>query len=104
MRRAGVLAVVSLLLLVGCGNSTSGGDYVSRYEPVADAPTLRELKRELLEDIDPRVRTLKVIDEHPHEGMGLRQPAQPPEPHRVVARHVADDGTWTAREWLQCID
>lgn len=62
------IRLAPVLLLFGCSGSTSGGDCASHYDPVADAPTLGELKRELREDVDPRVRSLKVIDEHPDEG------------------------------------
>ena len=105
MRRTGVPAVVSLLFLVGCASSTSGGDCVSRYERVADAPTLRELKGELLKDVDPRVRSLKVIDEHPDEGkvyVNLLNRRNRTVLSLDMWRQA--DGTWTAQQWSQCID
>ena len=104
MRWIGIRLAPALLLL-GCSGSTSGGDCVSHYEPVADAPTLGELKRELREDVDPRVRSLKVIDEHPDKGkvyvvlLNRRN-------RTVMSLDMwrRNDGTWTARQWSQCID
>jgi hypothetical protein len=104
------LPVIALLLVCGCSAehvSSSGddGNCVSQYEPVADAPTLRELKRELLKDVDPTVRSLKVTDEHPDEGkvyVSLLNRRN----RTVMALDMwqQDDGTWTAQQWSQCID
>jgi hypothetical protein len=83
MRWIHAAPLAGLFLATGClsdDGSTPGGDCTSHYEVVADAPTRAALKRELLEEVDPRVRTLRVIDEDP------------------------DDGTWTAQQWSQCID
>lgn len=103
MWRTGGPAVL-LLLLTGCSSTTSGGDCVSRYEPVADAPTLRELKQELRE-VDPRVRSLKVIGQHPDEDkvyVNLLNRRN----RTVMSLDMwqKDDGTWTAQQWSQCID
>ena len=100
------VAAVTLPFLVGCASSSGGdGDCTSHYEPVADAPTKAGLRHELLERVDPRVRSLKVIDKHHEEGkvyvilLNRR--------HRTVMSldmWQRDDGTWTAQQWSQCID
>jgi hypothetical protein len=94
-----------LPLLAGCLSSQPAGDCNSQYEPVANAPTLRELERELREDVDPRVRSLKVIDKHPDEGkvyINLLNRRN----RTVMSLDMwrQDDGTWTAQQWSQCID
>lgn len=104
------LPAIALLLASGCSAehvSSSGddGNCVSQYEPVADAPTLPELRRELLEDIDQTVRSLKVTDEHPDKEKVYVNLLN----HRnrtVMALDMwqQDDGTWTAQQWSQCID
>ena len=102
-------SVVGLLLLFGCsqnvGSSGDDGPCVSHYEPVASAPTLAMLKRELREDVNPRVRSLKVIDEHPDEDkvyVNLLNSRN----RTVMSLDMwqRDDGTWTAQQWSQCID
>ncbi len=100
-------ACVALLLpfLVGCASSSSGGDCTSHYEAVADAPTRAALKDELLERVDPRVRSLKFIDKHPDEDKVYVNLLN--RRHRTVMSldmWQRDDGTWTAQQWSQCID
>jgi hypothetical protein len=104
MRHAGG-AMILLLILSGCSSTTTGEDCVSRYEPVAEARTLKALKHELRHDVDPRVRSLKVIDEHPDKGkvyVNLLNRRN----RTVMSLDVwrQGDGTWTAQQWSQCID
>ena len=103
------VSVVSLLCLFGCSQNVSSsgedGQCVSHYEPIADAPTLAQLKRELRENVDPRVRSLTVIDEHPDDGkvyVNLLNSRN----RTVMSLDMwqRDDGTWTAQQWSQCID
>jgi hypothetical protein len=85
--------------------SSSDDECTSHYEPVADAPTRATLKGKLLHDVDPRVRSLRVIDEDRVDDkvtVNLLNRRQ-----RVVISldmWQRDDGTWTARQWAQCTD
>ncbi|GAA2142236.1 hypothetical protein GCM10009844_13180 [Nocardioides koreensis] len=91
--------------LIGCAGSTDGGDCTSHYQPVADAPTREALKKELLEHVDPRVRSMRVIREHPDKGKVYVNLIN--RRHRSVMSldmWQRDDGTWTAQQWSQCID
>lgn len=99
------VVMVTLPFLVGCLGSSSDGDCTSRYEPVADAPTRTALKAELLEGVDPRVRSVRVIDRHPEEGkvyVNLLDRRNRPVMSLDMWRQ--DDRTWTAQQWSQCID
>lgn len=85
--------------------SGDDGQCISHYEPIADSPTLAELKRELREDVNPKVRSLKVIDEHPDKGkvyVNLLNRRN----RTVMSLDMWQqaDGTWTAQRWSQCID
>lgn len=104
------LAVVGVLV-VGCGGpdvmsgTGGGGDCTSHYVPVADAPTRAALLRELREDVDRRVRDLRVIDDHSRPGKVVVNLLN------ARGRNVMSldmwqraDGSWTARQWSQCID
>jgi hypothetical protein len=93
------------MLLPGCAGSTSGADdCTSRYEPIASGPTRHALARRLLQ-VDPRVRSLRVLDSHGggrKVGLNLLNRR-----HRVVMSldmWRRKDGTWTAQRWSQCID
>jgi hypothetical protein len=98
--------VVALLpFLAGCQGAPEADACVSHYEPVADAPTRHELRRELREDVDPSVRALKVIDEHPDPGKVYVNLLDRRD-RLVMSLDMWQraDGTWTAERWSQCID
>jgi hypothetical protein len=55
--------------------------------------------------VDHKVRSLKVIDEHPDEGTVYANLLN--RRHRIVMSldiWKRTDGTWTAERWMQCID
>jgi hypothetical protein len=100
-----VVSAAGLMLQAGCAGTITEGDCHSHYEHVADAPTKPALRRQLLHDVDPRVRSLRVIDsDRPHDKVvvnllnGRR--------HVVMSLDMwrRDNGTWTAQRWSQCID
>jgi hypothetical protein len=99
--------LVALPFVTGCesAGTTSGDDCTSHYVLVADARTRADLLRELRENVDPRVRTLRLIDEHPDPGkvyVNLVSGRQ----RLVMSLDMwqRPDGAWTARQWSQCID
>jgi len=110
MRGMCVAAAAALTLLVGCSPvqvSSSGddGDCTSHYEPVASAPTRGALKTRLLRHVDPRTRSLRVIDEDTNDDKVVVNLLN----HRrrlIMSLDMweRDDGTWTAQQWSQCID
>lgn len=107
VRWRSLLAAIALLpAFVGCaGSSSDDGDCTSHYEPVAQAPTKASLKHTLLHDVDPRVRSLKVIDEDPSDDKVIVNLLN--RRGRVVMSLDVwrrEDGTWTAEQWSQCID
>jgi hypothetical protein len=104
------VALAVLPCLVGCstehvGSSSDDGDCTSHHELIADAPTRTALRDELLEQVDPRVRSLRVIDENAQDDKVVIN---------LLDRHTRlvmsldmwqrEDGTWTAQRWAQCID
>jgi hypothetical protein len=109
MRGIYVATIAAVSLLVGCsplqGSSPADDACTSRYEPVTSAPTSAALKKNLLQDVDPRVRSLRVIDEDPSDDkvvvnlIGRRD-------RLIMSLDMwqRDDGTWTAQRWSQCID
>ena len=110
MRGMCVAAAAVLMLLMGCSPvqvSSSGddGDCTSHYEPVASAPTRNALKTRLLRHVDPRIRSLRVIDEDTNDDKVVVNLLN----HRrrlIMSLDMweRDDGTWTAQQWSQCID
>ncbi len=111
MRGICVAAAGAMTLFVGCSpvqvNSSGddGGDCTSHYEPVADAPTRGALKKRLLRDVDPRTRSLHVIDEDPGDDKVVVNLLN--RRNRLLMSldmWQRDDGTWTAQQWSQCID
>jgi hypothetical protein len=105
-----VAAAASLTLFVGCspvqmGGTGDDGDCTSHYEPVADAPTKGALKRRLLRDVDPRTRSLRVIDEAPTDDKVVVNLLNRRD-RLIMSLDMweRDDGTWTAQQWSQCID
>ena len=110
MRGMCVAAAAALSLLVGCSPvqvSSSGddGDCTSHYEPVASAPTRGALKTRLLRDVDPRTRSLRVIDEDPDDDNVVVNLLNH-QSRLIMSLDMweRDDGTWTAQQWSQCID
>lgn len=108
--RGRVLVGVALpvLALTGClseEGTISGGDCTSHYVEVATAPTKKALKRELLEDVDPRVVRLKVMHDHPDEGKTYVNLVKRND-RLLMALDMwqTEDGDWTAQQWSQCID
>jgi hypothetical protein len=72
---------------------------------VATAQSRAALKQRLLEDVDPRVRSIRVLDKAGRHGrtavilLSRR--------HRTVLSldmWRQPDGRWTAQQWEQCID
>ena len=105
-----VATAAAVTLVVACSpeqasSSGDNGNCTSHYNPVADAPTWVALKKNLLEEVEPRVRSLRVIDKdsgHDKVVVNLLN-----RKHRLVMSldvWQEDDGTWTARQWSQCID
>ena len=104
-----LLTGLALLTLAGCGSSTGAiaqpGGCTSHYEPVAAAASPVALKNLLLHDIDPNIKTLRVVDPKPDD-------------HKVTVNLLdksdkivksldmwrKSDGTWVAQQWKQCID
>jgi hypothetical protein len=71
---------------------------------VAGVATRSGLKRELHE-LDPRVRSLRVIDEDREDEKVTVNLLD--RRHRVVMSldmWQQEDGSWTAQQWNQCID
>lgn len=105
-----VATAAALTLSVACSPvqvSSSGddGDCTSHYEPVVNAPTKAALKGQFLRDIDPRTRSLRIIDEDPNDDKVVVNLLN--RRHRLIASldmWERDDGTWTAQQWSQCID
>ena len=101
--------MAALTLVVGCGpeqvNSSNDDECTSHYQPIADAPTRAALKRKLLHDVDPRVRSLHVVDEDPGDDKATINLLNR---RQLIVMSLdmweRDDGTWTARRWAQCID
>ena len=100
-----VASVAGLILLPGCAGQTTGGHCTSHYEPIANAATKPALKRELVHDVDPRVRSLRLftsVTTHHKLAVNLLNRRQ----RSVMSLDMwqRDDGTWTAQQWSQCID
>ena len=99
-------AVLLCGILGACASSTNGGvDCVSHYEQIANAATKPVLKRQLLHDVDPGVRSLLVIDKDKTDDkvvVNLLNRRR----HLVMSLEMwqRNDGTWTAQQWSQCID
>ncbi|MFC4783442.1 hypothetical protein ACT8ZV_03145 [Nocardioides sp. MAHUQ-72] len=102
MRRAWAVAAL-LPLPLGCASSSGGGDCTSHYEPVADAATRAALKQELLHDVDPRVRSLKVVDGRADK-MTVNLLNRRDRVVMSLDMWQRDNGAWTAQQWSQCID
>jgi hypothetical protein len=104
----GIWFAAALTLLVGCapthGERVTSDDCVSHYEPVADAPTRPALKKKLLRDVDPRVRSLRVIDDDREDKVVVNLINRRNRLVMSLDMWQRDDGTWTARRWSQCID
>lgn len=103
MRRIVVLAVL-LPLLSGC-LGTIESHCTSHYERVVDAPTKAALRKALLEDVSPRVRSLRQFDKDTSDDKVFVNLLN--RKGRVVMSLEMwrrDDGTWTAQQWSQCID
>jgi hypothetical protein len=103
-----VVVAGTLLFLFGClsqEGDTSGGGCTSHYETVADAPTRQALRQALLRDVDPRVRSLRVIDEEPGDDKVTINLVNRKD-RRVMSLDMwqQGDGRWTAQQWSQCID
>ena len=103
-----VVVAGTLPLLFGClsqEGDTSGGGCTSHYDAVADAPTRQALKKVLLRDVDPRVRSLRVIDEQPGDDKVTINLVNGKD-RLVLSLDMwqQDDGTWTAQQWSQCLD
>jgi hypothetical protein len=86
---------------------SSGDDHgcTSHYEPVAKAPTRHALKTRLLRHVDPRTRSLRVIDDDPSDKKMVVNLLNGR--HRLIMSldmWEQSDGTWTAQRWSQCID
>lgn len=105
-----VAGAAALTLSVACSPvqvSSSGddGDCTSHYELVADAPTKGALKTRLLRDVDPRTRSLRVMDEDPNDDKVVVNLLNRRD-RLIMSLDMweRDDGTWTAQQWSQCID
>jgi len=100
-----VASAAGLMLGAGCAGTTTDGGCRSHYEEVANAPTKPALKVQLLNNMDPRVRSLRVIHHdrtHHRAVVNLLNGRH----HVVMSLDVwrRSDGTWTAQRWSQCID
>ena len=109
MRWTFVAVVAALVLVVGCGpervSSSHDDECTSHYEPVADAPTRAALKRKLLHEVDPQVRSLRFVDDDPDDDKATVNLLN--QGNRIVMSLDTwrrDNGTWTAQRWAQCID
>ena len=102
------IAAGMALSLTGCLSTeggTPGDDCTSHFEPVASAPDRTALKRTLLDDVDPRTRALRLIDEDPGDDKVVVNLLD--RKRRLVMSldmWQRADGTWTAQRWSQCID
>jgi hypothetical protein len=110
MKWTSVATTAALTLSVACSPvqvSSSGddGDCTSHFEPVVNAPTKAALKGRLLRDVDPRTRSLRVIDEDPNDDKVVVNLLNRRD-RLIMSLDMweRDDGTWTAQQWSQCID
>ncbi|QIX25546.1 hypothetical protein ncot_02265 [Nocardioides sp. JQ2195] len=107
MRSARVFAIAALLLASGCASSSSdpGDDCTSHHEQVSTATTRAALEKALLNDVNPRVRSLRMVDSDPADdktGVNLVDGND----RLVMSLDMwrRPDGAWTAQRWSQCID
>lgn len=114
-RMTTALALVACVHLPGCASDeavSSGGDCVSRYDPVASAATWRQMRSAMLDRTDlgevDRVRVqargqdLGSSDEDVVRVVDLLDDSG----KRIVQVDVwrGEDGGWRAGVWHQCID
>ena len=104
MRPMVVTGVVVAIGLSGCGpgESSGGGDCVSHYDRIAEAPTLEKLKQKLVAE-RPRGAFVKVVG---RDGDQLAINVLSAKQRLLVSLDAwrLDNGRWTAEQWSQCID
>ena len=107
------LAALVCGTLTGCGGSSSdGGDCVSRYEPVARAPTSAAVKKAMLRyDERGPVASLRTQARGHDVGAGDRDAVRVVDLLDRRGRRLAQvdvwrgkSGAWHAGIWAQCID
>lgn len=105
--RTALLGLCGVPLLAGClsdeAGTGNGGDCESHYQLVADAPTLQALKAKLVSEYLPAARSARVVDQHD----GKKVVSVLNRKDRIIMQvdvWQESGGSWTAQEWLQCID